>query len=59
MFPPLCLVNDGSFEMSEDSQSNLKENLNSEEYNLITDSNQVYEFKFKIVEIINNLKNNQ
>lgn len=57
MFPPLCLVNDGTMEMSDDSRDNLKENLDSEEYSLITEKNQVYEFKFKIVEIINKLKN--
>ena len=57
MFPPLCLVNDGTMEMSEDSENNLKENLDSEDYNLIMQNNKTYEFKFKIVEIINKLKN--
>ena len=56
MFPPLCLVNDGTMEMSEDSQNNLRENLNNEDYELITNSNQTYEFKFKVVELINSLK---
>ena len=55
MFPPLCLVNDGTMEMSEDSKNNLKENLNNEDYKLITQSNETYEFKFKIVELINRL----
>ena len=57
MFPPLCLVNDGTMEMSEDSENNLRENLNNEDYNLITQSNETYEFKFKIVELINKLRN--
>lgn len=57
MFPPLCLVNDGSMEMSEDSENNLRENLNNEDYNLITQSNETYEFKFKIVELINKFRN--
>lgn len=59
MFPPLCFVDISSGIVPEESKESLKNNLNDEEYDLITvnDSSSM-NFKFKIVELIENIKIN-
>ena len=56
MFPPLCFVDVSSGIVPEESKENLKNNLSSEEYNLLyEESNNNTNFKFKIVELFQNL----
>lgn len=61
MFPPLCFVDSAEGELSEQSQSKLKEVLPEDEYNLITEPDEEEELeinvKFKIVEIVQGIKN--
>ena len=59
MFPPLCFVDISSGIVPEESKESLKNNLNDEEYDLITvDDSSSMNFKFKIVELIENIKIN-
>ena len=59
MFPPLCFVDVSSGIVPEESKKSLKNNLNDEEYDLITvDDSSSMNFKFKIVELIENIKIN-
>ena len=59
MFPPLCFVDISSGIVPEESKESLKNNLNDEEYDLITvDDSSSMNFKFKIVELIENIKVN-
>lgn len=56
MFPPLCFIDISSGIIPDESKSFIKENLNSEEYNLITigdNSNSEINFKFKLIELLN------
>ena len=55
MFPPLCFVNVTSGIVPEESKETMKENLNEEEYALISnqDSSTV-QFKFKLIEWLQN-----
>ncbi|MBO4815526.1 MAG: stage II sporulation protein R [Clostridia bacterium] len=55
MFPPLCFVDVTSGVVPEDSKETLKENLSSEEYDLISENSDNMNFKFKIVEMFQNL----
>lgn len=58
MFPPLCFVDVSSGVVPDSSKELLEENMSEEEYNLITDSsnNSDLNFKFKIVELFENIK---
>lgn len=61
MFPPLCFVDVSTGIVPEESKELMKENLTDEEYNLIcsgnnSEDNSSIEFKFKIVEMLNNTK---
>ncbi len=58
MFPPLCFVDVSSGVVPDSSKELLEENMSEEEYNLITDSsnNSDLSFKFKIVELFENIK---
>ncbi len=56
LFPPLCFTDISSGVIDEDTQKNLKNNLENEEFLIITNSSSEYKFKFKIIEILN-LKN--
>ncbi len=59
MFPPLCFVDISSGIVPEESKESLKNNLNDEAYDLITvDDSSSMNFKFKIVELIENIKIN-
>lgn len=55
MFPPLCFVNVTSGIVPDDSKELLKNELNDEEYSIISnkDSSEV-NFKFKIIELLQN-----
>ena len=57
--PPLCFVNSSSGVVPDDSKNILKENLNSESYDIINSNNKNIDssvkIKFKIVEFFNNL----
>ena len=57
MFPPLCFVDVSSGIVPDSSKEEMKENLNDEEYDLIskTDSEEIT-FKFKLVEFFQNLR---
>lgn len=57
MFPPLCFVDVTSGIVPEESKETLENNLNEEEYTLISndDSSNIVNFKFKIVEFFENL----
>lgn len=54
MFPPLCFVDVTSGIVPEESKETLKEDISSEEYDLITGANTEVKFKFKLVEIFQN-----
>ena len=57
MFPPLCFVDVSSGIVPDSSKEELRENLNEEEYDLISENNdQEINFKFKLVEFFQNLK---
>ena len=51
MFPPLCFVDVTSGIVPEESKENLKSNISTDEYNLITAKNSSIKFKFKLVEM--------
>ncbi len=53
LFPPLCFVDISSGIVDEEDLEDLENNLNDEEYKLITDSNNKIKFKFKIIELLN------
>lgn len=53
LFPPLCFVGVSSGVVDSEGEEYLKENLSTEEFELISSSSSEVEFKFKIVEILN------
>lgn len=53
LFPPLCFVDISSGIVNEEDLKEIKDNLDDEEFNLITDSSENIKFKFKIVEFFN------
>ena len=57
MFPPLCFIDVSSGIVPDESKEEIKENLNDEEYDLIskTDNSQI-NFKFKLIEFFQNLR---
>lgn len=55
MFPPLCFVDVSSGIVPNSSKEILQENLDSEEYALISDNSDEVKFKFKIVELLQNV----
>ena len=58
MYPPMCAVNDEEMELIEGSEFKLlKNNLNSESYELVTSKSDKVKLKFKTVEIIQYIKN--
>lgn len=60
LFPPLCFVNSSTGVVPDDSKNTLKENINSESYEIITEGNNSNDntsnikIKFKIIEFFNN-----
>lgn len=56
MFPPLCFVDVTSGIVPDESKEVIKDNLNEEEYNLISDSdNSSIKFKFGLIEFFKNI----
>ena len=55
MFPPLCFVDVTSGVVPKESKEVIKENLSDEEYKLISENNNEISFKFKIVEMFQNI----
>lgn len=56
MFPSLCFVDVTNGVVPEDSKENLQENMNDEDYNLVSSDNFEFKLKFKIVELFENAK---
>lgn len=57
MFPPLCFVDVSSGIVPDSSKEEMKENLNDEEYSLISNvQDEKVSFKFKLIEFFQNLK---
>ena len=55
MFPPLCFVNVSSGVVPEESKETMKEELNEEEYALISNQDSsTIQFKFKLIEWLQN-----
>lgn len=60
LFPPLCFVNSSTGVVPDDSKNTLKENINSESYEIISEGNNsndntsAIKIKFKIIEFFNN-----
>ena len=58
LFPPLCFVNSSTGVVPDDSKNTLKENINSESYEIIrnnsNDNTSDIKIKFKIIEFFNN-----
>ena len=60
LFPPLCFVNFSTGVVPDDSKNTLKENINSESYEIISEGNNSNDntsdikIKFKIIEFFNN-----
>ena len=55
MFPPLCFVDVTSGIVPEESKQTIKENLSDEEYKLLSENTEDINFKFKIVEMFQNI----
>lgn len=55
MFPPLCFVDVTSGVVPEESKSVIKDNVSDEEYALLSKSTDDMTFKFKIVEMFQNI----
>lgn len=55
MFPPLCFVDVTSGVVPEESKETMKENLSQEEYSLLSENTKDISFKFKIVEMFQNI----
>ena len=62
LFPPLCFVNSSTGVVPDDSKNTLKENINSESYEIISEGNNSNDntsdikIKFKIIEFFNNFR---
>ncbi len=56
MFPPLCFIDVSSGVVPDDSKEILESELNEEEYLLITKADNKSKIKFKIIEVLQNLK---
>lgn len=54
MFPPLCFVDVSSGVVPEESKELMQDNLNEEEFALISDHNPEIQFKFKLLEFFTN-----
>lgn len=55
LFPPLCFVDISTGIVEEEDLDSLEQNLNEEEFTLITSNDETIKFKFKLVEFMNNL----
>ena len=55
MFPPLCFVDITTGVVPEESKETLEENLETEEYAIVSEDNSIMNIKFKIIEVIENI----
>lgn len=55
LFPPMCLIDSNTCELSQESNNILEDSISEETYSIISDEKKPCTFKFKIVDIINNL----
>lgn len=53
LFPPLCFTDISSGIIDEESKENLKNNISLEEFSIISSNNNIYKFKFKLIEFLN------
>ncbi len=53
LFPPLCFVSVSSGIVDEEGEEYLKENLSDEEFAIVSGDSSEIEFKFKIIEMMN------
>ena len=51
LFPPLCFTDISSGIIDEEADEILQNNLDDEEYSIITDNSNNYQIKFKILEL--------
>ena len=51
LFPPLCFTDISSGVIDEETDETLQNNLDDEEYSIITDASGTYKIKFKILEL--------
>lgn len=58
MFPPLCFIDVTSGIVPDESKDLMKENLSDEEFSLISTRDKKTKFKFKIIEVLQNLNIN-
>ena len=56
MYPPLCVSDSGETELSRESEKLLKETLSRESYDVITANGDEIKVKFKLVELIQEIK---
>ena len=56
MFPSLCFVDVSNGVVPEESKKDLQNSLSEEDFNLISSSNSQYQFKFKLIELLENAK---
>ena len=56
MFPSLCFVDVSNGIVPEESKENLQDNMQEEEYNLISSDTIEFKLKFKLVELFENAK---
>lgn len=57
MFPPLCFTDNATGYIDASSDEILKNNLTDEQYRLITSEDTEIQIKFKLVELVNKIKN--
>ena len=55
LFPPMCLINESTCELREESELILENSLSEECNSIVSSDTQKYKFKFKIVDFFNNL----
>lgn len=55
MFPPLCFVDVTSGIVPEESKQTIRDNLSEEEYKLLSENSGNMNFKFKIVEMFQDI----
>ena len=55
MFPPLCFVDVTSGIVPDSSKEVIKDNLSEEEYKIISEKNNNITFKFKLIEMFQNI----
>lgn len=55
LFPPMCLIDQSTCELPEESELILENSLTAETTSVITQNTPPYKFKFKLIDFINNL----